>query len=363
VAEQEPFDYRPTIFLPKTDFPMRGNLPNNEPKRLKQWEDEDLHGQLREARRNAPKFILHDGPPYANGSIHIGHAVNKVLKDIVVRSRSMLGFDVPFVPGWDCHGLPIELKVEEKFKKKKRKKEDITDSEFRQECRDYARGQIDVQREEFKRLGITGDWDNPYITMDFNFEANTVREIGQFLANGGLYKGAKPVHWCVSCATALAEAEVEYEDHTSHSIYVKFAAGEDLSDIVPELSGEVSIVIWTTTPWTIPANLAVSLGPDIEYAAIRISDGGNNANLKAGEILILAEELAADVLAAIGASGDVIARFNGSAPLPPSLSGSGCTDPDWRSCHPGSRYRLGAYRPRSRPRRLRNRHEIWFKSL
>ena len=312
MAEQEPFDYRPTIFLPKTDFPMRGNLPHNEPIRLKQWEDEDLHGQLREARKNAPKFILHDGPPYANGSIHIGHAVNKVLKDIVVRSRSMLGFDVPFVPGWDCHGLPIELKVEEKFKKKKRKKEDITDSEFRQECRDYAKGQIDVQREEFKRLGITGDWDNPYITMDFNFEANTVREIGRFLANGGLYKGAKPVHWCVSCATALAEAEVEYEDHTSHSIYVKFAAGEDLSDISPELAGEVSVVIWTTTPWTIPANLAVSLGPDIEYVAIKINDSGDNANLEAGEILILAEELSAGVLAAIGASGDVVARFNGS---------------------------------------------------
>ncbi len=308
----EKFDYRPTVFLPKTDFPMRGNLPNNEPKRLKQWQDEDLYGQLREARKDAQKFILHDGPPYANGSIHIGHAVNKVLKDIVVRSRSMLGFDVPFVPGWDCHGLPIELKVEEKFKKKKRKKEDITDSEFRQECRDYAKGQIDVQREEFKRLGITGDWDNPYVTMDYHFEANTVREIGKFLANGGLYKGAKPVHWCVSCATALAEAEVEYEDHTSHSIYVKFAAGEDLSDIAPELTGDVSIVIWTTTPWTIPANLAVSLGPAIEYAAIRITDSGDNANLKSGEILILAEQLSANVLTAIGASGDVVARFTGS---------------------------------------------------
>jgi isoleucyl-tRNA synthetase len=308
----EKFDYRPTVFLPKTDFPMRGNLPHNEPKRLVKWEEQDLYGQLREARKDAPKFILHDGPPYANGSIHIGHAVNKVLKDIVVRSRSMLGFDVPFVPGWDCHGLPIELKVEEKFKKRKRRKEDITDSEFRQECRDYARGQIDVQREEFKRLGITGDWDNPYVTMDYDFEANTVREIGRFLANGGLYKGAKPVHWCVSCATALAEAEVEYEDHTSHSIYVKFAAGEDLSDIAAELTGEVSIVIWTTTPWTIPANLAVSLGPTIEYAAIRITEAGDNANLKAGEVLILAEELAADVLAAIGASGDVVARFNGS---------------------------------------------------
>lgn len=180
MAEQEPFDYRPTVFLPKTAFPMRGNLPQREPERLAQWEEEHLYDKLRRARRDAPKFILHDGPPYANGNIHIGHAVNKVLKDIVVRSRSMLGFDAPYVPGWDCHGLPIELKVEEKFKKKKRRKEDISDSEFRRECREYARGQIDIQREEFKRLGVIGDWENPYITMDYAFEANTVREIGRF---------------------------------------------------------------------------------------------------------------------------------------------------------------------------------------
>lgn len=315
LSEQEPFDYRPTVFLPKTDFPMRGNLPTNEPKRLAQWEEIDLYAKLREARKDAPKFHLHDGPPYANGSIHIGHAVNKVLKDIVVRSRSMMGFDAPYVPGWDCHGLPIELKVEEKFKKKKRKKEDISDSEFRTECREYAAGQIDVQREEFKRLGITGDWDNPYVTMDYHFEANTVREIGRFLENGGLYKGAKPVHWCVSCATALAEAEVEYDDHTSHSIYVKFAAGEDLSDLAPELTGangeSISVVIWTTTPWTIPANLAVSVGPTIEYSAVKITGTGDNANLKMGEILILAEELRSGVMSAIGAEGEVVARFAG----------------------------------------------------
>ncbi len=311
LSEQDTFDYRPTVFLPKTDFPMRGNLPTNEPKRLAQWEEQDLHGQIREARKDAPKFVLHDGPPYANGSIHIGHAVNKVLKDIVIRSKGMLGFDAPYVPGWDCHGLPIELKVEEKFKKKKRKKEDITDSEFRAECREYAAGQIDVQREEFKRLGITGDWENPYITMDYAFEANTVREIGKFLSNGGLYKGAKPVHWCVSCATALAEAEVEYDDHTSHSIYVKFTAGEDLTDIAPELTGDVSIVIWTTTPWTIPANLAVSVGPNIEYSAVKITEPSENRNLKAGEVLILAEDLISDVMSAIGAEGIVVARFSG----------------------------------------------------
>ncbi|MDQ6956862.1 MAG: isoleucine--tRNA ligase, partial [Mariprofundaceae bacterium] len=312
VSEQKPFDYKHTVFLPKTDFPMRGNLPVNEPKRLAKWEEANLYAQIREARKDAPKFILHDGPPYANGSIHIGHAVNKVLKDIVVRSRTMMGFDAPYVPGWDCHGLPIELKVEEKFKKKKRKKEDITDSEFRSECREYAKGQIDIQREEFKRLGITGDWENPSVTMDYQFEANTVREIGKFLGNGGLYKGAKPVHWCVSCATALAEAEVEHEDHTSSSIFVKFKSGEDLSDIDSVLTGDISVVIWTTTPWTIPANLAVSVGPDLDYIAVKITDAAECENLKAGEVLILAEGLAEDVLAEIGIVAETVAHFKGS---------------------------------------------------
>lgn len=313
MSEQEKFDYRPTVFLPRTEFPMRGKLPTAEPVRLQQWEDIGLYQQIREKRAGAPKFILHDGPPYANGNIHIGHAVNKVLKDVVVRSRTMMGFDAPYVPGWDCHGLPIELKVEEKFKKQKRRKEDISDSEFRSECREYAKGQVDVQRTEFKRLGVGGDWENPYITMDYHFEANTVREIGRFLANGGLYKGAKPVHWCVSCTTALAEAEVEYDDHTSHSIHVKFAAGEDLTDLDANLCGDVSVVIWTTTPWTIPANLAVSVGPDIEYSAVKISDAGENPNLKVGEILILAEDLRATVLDMIGAQGEVVARFSGDA--------------------------------------------------
>ena len=307
------FNYKDTVFLPKTDFPMRGNLPVNEPKRLAKWEEANLYQQIREARKDAPKFILHDGPPYANGSIHIGHAVNKVLKDIVVRSRTMMGFDAPYVPGWDCHGLPIELKVEEKFKKKKRKKEDISDSEFRSECREYAKGQIDIQREEFKRLGITGDWENPYVTMDYKFEANTVREIGRFLENGGLYKGAKPVHWCVSCATALAEAEVEHEDHTSSSIFVKFKAGEDLSDIDAALTNDTSVVIWTTTPWTIPANLAVSVGPDLDYVAKKITDANECENLKAGEVLILAEGLADGVLAEIGVTAETVAHFKGSA--------------------------------------------------
>ncbi|MDQ6954729.1 MAG: isoleucine--tRNA ligase [Mariprofundaceae bacterium] len=311
MSEQATFDYKNTVFLPKTNFPMRGNLPVNEPKRLAKWEEANLYAQIREARKDAPKFILHDGPPYANGSIHIGHAVNKVLKDIVVRSRTMMGFDAPYVPGWDCHGLPIELKVEEKFKKKKRKKEDISDSEFRAECREYAKGQIDIQREEFKRLAITGDWENPYVTMDYAFEANTVREIGLFLENGGLYKGAKPVHWCVSCATALAEAEVEHEDHTSHSIFVKFKAAEDLTDIDPALSGQMSVVIWTTTPWTIPANLAVSVGPDLDYVALCITNADECENLSVGESIILAEALAENVLKEIKVEAESIAHFKG----------------------------------------------------
>ncbi len=304
----EAFDYKASVFLPKTVFPMRGNLPKNEPNRLRQWHDEEVYQGLRQRRQGAPKFILHDGPPYANGHIHIGHAVNKVLKDIIIRSRSMMGFDAPYVPGWDCHGLPIEHKVEEAFKKKKR---DLTDGDaFRKACREYASQWLDVQRDEFKRLGIWGDWQQPYITMDFAFEANTVRELGRFLHNGGLYKGAKPVHWCVNDKTALAEAEVEYEDHESHSIHVKFAAAEDLSDVHPALAGQVSVVIWTTTPWTIPANLAVALGAHLEYAAVRITQS-DHACLAMGEVLILAADLYADILAEFKVEGEVLAHFSG----------------------------------------------------
>jgi len=312
MSDKPTFDYKPTVFLPTTEMPMRGNLPQAEPKRLTEWQEQDLYGKLRAKRHGAPRFVLHDGPPYANGNIHIGHAVNKVLKDIVVRSRSMMGFDAPYVPGWDCHGLPIELKVEEQFAKEKRAKDDIPAGEFRTACRNYAAEWLNVQRHEFQRLGVMGDWHNPYVTMDFDFEADTVREVGRFLANDGLYKGAKPVHWCVNDRTALAEAEVEYEEHTSHSIYVKFPAGEDLTDIDPALDGKISVVIWTTTPWTIPANLAVALGANIEYAAVRITDAGGNENLEAGEILIVAEDLRADVMQAIGAQGEVVVRLRGS---------------------------------------------------
>ncbi|MDQ6963027.1 MAG: isoleucine--tRNA ligase [Mariprofundaceae bacterium] len=299
MSDQEKFDYRPTIFLPKTDFPMRGKLPQAEPKWLKKWEEEGLYEALREKRKDAPKYIVHDGPPYANGNIHIGHAVNKVLKDLVVRSRSMMGFNAPYVPGWDCHGLPIELKVEEKFAKKKRKKADISSDEFRTACRDYAADWLNIQREEFKRLGVMGDWDHPYVTMDYAYEANTVREIGKFLDSGHLRRGAKPVHWCVKDQTALAEAEVEHEEHVSHSIHVKFSAAQDLSDVDASLRGKVSVVIWTTTPWTIPANKAVTLGPNLEYSAVKIGTNHENANLEAGEILILATDLVESVMHAL----------------------------------------------------------------
>ena len=299
MSDQDKFDYRPTIFLPKTDFPMRGKLPQAEPKWLKKWQEEGLYEALREKRKDAPKYIVHDGPPYANGNIHIGHAVNKVLKDLVVRSRSMMGFDAPYVPGWDCHGLPIELKVEEKFAKKKRKKEDVSSDEFRTACRDYAAEWLNIQREEFKRLGVMGDWDHPYVTMDYHYEANTVREIGKFLATGHLRRGAKPVHWCVKDQTALAEAEVEHEEHKSLSIYVKFSALDDLTDVHECLTGNVSVVIWTTTPWTIPANMAVSLGKNLEYSAVSIGADHDNPNLERGDILIVATDLVESVMQAV----------------------------------------------------------------
>ncbi len=307
------FDYRATVFLPKTDFPMRGNLPRREPGMLQRWEEMDLYARLRKAREGAPRFVLHDGPPYANGAIHIGHAVNKILKDIVVRSRSMMGFDAPYVPGWDCHGLPIELKVEEHFKKKGRKPAKIDAHEFRQACREYAWRQIDLQREDFKRLGVMGDWERPYITMDYAFEADTVREVGRLLAKGGLYRGAKPVHWCPSCHTALAEAEVEYADHRSPAVFVRFPAAQDAGHLDASLAGaRVSAVIWTTTPWTIPANLAIALGANLEYALVRIRDAGAQSSIE-GEVLLLAEELRASVLAELGMEGEVVARLPGSA--------------------------------------------------
>lgn len=263
-------DYKNTLNLPHTKFPMRANLPQAEPAILKQWNALSLYKKLREKNHEKAKYILHDGPPYANGHIHIGHAVNKILKDIVVKARTMSGFDAPFVPGWDCHGLPIELNVEKKIGKVRN---ELTAKAFRQACREYASQQISIQREEFKRLGVIGDWEHPYLTMDFHFEANIIRALGEIISRGHLQQGFKPVHWCVNCASALAEAEVEYIDKISPAIDVRFRVVDE-ADFLSRLStesghGPIAIPIWTTTPWTLPANEAVALNPDIEYVLVQ----------------------------------------------------------------------------------------------
>ena len=311
-------DYKDTVQLPKTKFPMRANLPQREPILLKKWQEMDLYLQLRKASNNKKKFILHDGPPYANGHLHMGHAINKVLKDVIVKSQQMRGFDANYVPGWDCHGLPIETKVEQELNKKKRRKEDIPITTFRRLCREYATKWVAIQKEEFVRLGIIGQWDNPYLTMANQFEADIVRELGKFLANGGLFKGLKPVYWCVNDVTALAEAEVDYQDHQSHSIHLKFplSLDESLIELDSSLqdSSLISVVIWTTTPWTIPANLAISLNPEFTYVALRVNDAKNSLNLNNGEILILAEGLWKSAIEQMGLDVDqtkIVARFKG----------------------------------------------------
>jgi isoleucyl-tRNA synthetase len=273
-------NYKETLNLPKTKFPMRGNLSKREPEFLKRWEDLKLYKTLRKNRQDSPRFILHDGPPYANGNIHIGHAVNKILKDFIVKAHTLSGFNAPYVPGWDCHGLPIELEVEKQFHKSRKSKGQVDAREFRQSCRDYAKQQVDKQCADFKRLGVIADWDNPYLTMDYKIEANTIRALGRVIAAGHLNKGFKPVHWCTDCGSALAEAEVEYEDKKSVAIDVRFTVvnEEILSDCchhAPDTlgSGPLSMVIWTTTPWTLPANQAVALHPDMEYSLVQCDDG------------------------------------------------------------------------------------------
>ncbi|HEY6815965.1 MAG TPA: isoleucine--tRNA ligase [Croceibacterium sp.] len=263
-------DYRDTVFLPKTDFPMKAGLPQKEPGILARWEAEGLYEQVRASRAGREKFILHDGPPYANGDMHIGHALNHVLKDMVVRTQTLLGKDAPYVPGWDCHGLPIEWKVEEQYRKKKLDKDQVPVEEFRAECRAYAQHWVDTQRSQLKRLGIGGDWDNPYLTMHFEAEATIVRELLKFAESGQLYRGAKPVMWSPVEKTALAEAEVEYEDIVSTQVDVAF---EIVESPIPELVG-AHAVIWTTTPWTIPVNQALAYGPEVEYVMFSISEPG-----------------------------------------------------------------------------------------
>ena len=266
----EAIDYRDTVFLPKTDFPMKAGLPQKEPVILARWQEQRLYEELRNRRRGREKFILHDGPPYANGDMHIGHALNHILKDTVVRTQTLLGKDAPYVPGWDCHGLPIEWKVEEQYRKKKLNKDDVDPVEFRAECRAYAQHWVDTQREQLKRLGINGDWDNPYLTMDFQAESTIVSELLKFAESGQLYRGAKPVMWSPVEKTALAEAEVEYEDIVSTQIDVAF---EIVESPIAELVG-AHAVIWTTTPWTIPVNQALAYGPDVEYSLFKDRDNG-----------------------------------------------------------------------------------------
>ena len=267
-------DYKHTLNLPETEFPMRGNLAQREPAMIKQWQEKKLYQQIRAAKKGKKSFILHDGPPYANGDIHLGHSVNKILKDIIVKSKTLSDFNSPYVPGWDCHGLPIELQVEKKVGKPGKK---VTAAEFRQKCREYAQRQVDGQLAGFERLGVLGDWENPYKTMDFGSEANIIRALGKIIDNGHLQKGSKPVHWCTDCGSALAEAEVEYKDKVSPAIDVKFVAvnSQEVADKFSHPDGhagegDVAFVIWTTTPWTLPANRAVAIAADVEYVLVQV---------------------------------------------------------------------------------------------
>ncbi|KJC44911.1 isoleucine--tRNA ligase [Bradyrhizobium sp. LTSP885] len=289
-------DYSKTLYLPQTDFPMRAGLPQREPEILKRWTEIDLYGKLRQSAEGRAKFVLHDGPPYANGHIHIGHALNKILKDVVTKSQQMLGFDSNYVPGWDCHGLPIEWKIEEEnYRSKGKQKPDFRDSAamvaFRKECRAYATHWINVQREEFKRLGIIGDWDHPYETMSYPAEAAIARELMKFAANGTLYRGSKPVMWSVVEKTALAEAEVEYEDYTSDTVWVKFPVTSPAHGML----ANASVVIWTTTPWTLPGNRAISFSPKIAYGLYKVADAPADNWARNGDLLILADALAEGV--------------------------------------------------------------------
>ncbi|WJR79583.1 isoleucine--tRNA ligase [Bradyrhizobium sp. NP1] len=294
--KSEANDYSKTLFLPQTEFPMRAGLPQREPEILKRWNDIDLYRRLREKAKGRTKFVLHDGPPYANGNIHIGTALNKILKDLVTKSQQMLGFDSNYVPGWDCHGLPIEWKVEEEnYRSKGKQKPDFRDSTamvaFRRECRAYATHWLNVQREEFKRLGVIGDWDHPYATMSYPAEAQIARELMKFAANGTLYRGSKPVMWSVVEKTALAEAEVEYEDYTSDTVWVKFPVTSPAHGAL----AQASVVIWTTTPWTLPGNRAISFSPKIAYGLYKVTDAPADNWAKSGDLLILADALADSV--------------------------------------------------------------------
>ncbi len=295
-------DYKSTLNLPQTAFPMKANLANREPERLKAWDEMGLYARMRDAGQGKPKFILHDGPPYANGELHVGHAVNKVLKDFIIKSKTLSGFDAPYVPGWDCHGLPIELNVEKKHGKPGQK---LTAGEFRQKCRDYAAGQVDNQRADFVRMGVVGDWDNPYLTMNYQFEANIVRTLGGIIDNGHLHKGFKPVHWCLDCGSALAEAEVEYKDKVSSAIDVAFPVVDKarFAEVFGiDAEADTAVAIWTTTPWTLAANRGVSVSADLDYVLVDVQ----------GRLVMVAEELLEDCAARFGVDATVVARARGA---------------------------------------------------
>jgi len=300
ISKTMPIDYRETLNLPRTDFPMKANLGQREPEMLRFWEEKDIYRKLQEKNRPNKHYILHDGPPYANGNIHIGHALNKILKDIIVKYKAMQGHYAPYVPGWDCHGLPIELQVDKNLGDKK---DGFDVLQKRQLCREYAAKYVDIQREEFRRLGVFGDWMNPYLTMSYAYEASIVREFFRFVKRGSVYKGKKPVHWCSSCVTALAEAEVEYNDKESPSVFVAFPVTDaDAARLVPRAAGkQVAIVIWTTTPWTLPANLALAVHPELSYVAVPHGD----------RIVIVAEDNIEGLREKIGLSGEVLARLTG----------------------------------------------------
>jgi isoleucyl-tRNA synthetase len=301
-------DYKSSVFLPKADFPMKAGLPEREPEWLARWERIGLWRRLREQSKGRKKFVLHDGPPYANGNIHIGHALNKILKDVINRTRQMQGFEANYVPGWDCHGLPIEWKIEERYREAGKDKDQVPVIDFRAECRAFAAEWIDVQREEFKRLGVLGDWENPYTTMTFDAEAAIIAELGKFVLNGGLFRGFKPVMWSVVEKTSLAEAEVEYDDHTSNTVWVRFPV---VASPRKELQG-ASVVIWTTTPWTLPANRAVAYGVDIDYVVLEVGAVGEKSLARPGERLLCAEALVADLVEKAGITAhEVKARMKG----------------------------------------------------
>jgi len=306
-------DYKSTLNLPQTDFPMKANLAQREPEMLKKWQEMDIYKKIREAAKGKKPYILHDGPPYANGNIHLGTALNKIIKDIVIKAKNMTGFDGVYVPGWDCHGLPIEHQVDKELGGKKAAMSQV---EKRRACRVYAEKYVGIQREQFKRLGVFGEWDNPYLTMAYPYEATTIAEFGKLYLNGSVYKGKKPVYWCATCKTALAEAEVEYADHSTPSIYVKFAFTSDVGKILPKLVGQkVNMVIWTTTPWTIPANLAIAVKDDFIYAAVKIDD----------EVLIVAKDMLDYCLDAFGFKNkkyEIMDEFNGVV-----LEGQKCVHP------------------------------------